>query len=118
MATGPGNPEENGRIRGGGKSSGKFWPEWFTFRHFVEFAADILRLRRSVAALERKSDELEAAVADLQLQQAVQAKEIDMLVRLVEASITERIELKAENAAYRIIIGMQRSRNSDENSEK
>lgn len=112
MPADPGKPQETGT------ASGKLWPRWFTFRRLVEFAKDFLILRRTVAALERKSEKHAAEVADLQLQQAVQAKQIDMLVRLVEASVAERIELKAENAAYCIITGMQRSRQSDENGEK
>jgi hypothetical protein len=98
----------------GGPRSGGFWPEWLTPKRFADFAVKIVRLTKSVDDLTRKNKELEAAVAELQRNQVAQSKEINILVRFVESAIHEGIEVKAENAAYRILSVMQRSQKPED----
>ena len=94
-----------------------FWPDWLSARRFLEFARKFYSLQTSVTRLGQDCQALRKHVATLQQQQAAQTRELALLVRVVETAINERIDIKAENAAYRILAGLQHLPKRDEKEE-
>jgi hypothetical protein len=57
-------------------------------------------------------------IAALQREQAVQGKQIEMLANFIQTSINERIDIKAENAAYRALASLRRLPEMGDDTEK
>jgi hypothetical protein len=71
-----------------------------------------LALRRSsidsAAAPNGDCESLRVEIEALKAEQEAQGRQIDLLIRFVENAISKEAELRAENAAYRILIDLQR----------
>jgi hypothetical protein len=112
----------SGPVAGGGspdnnppsKQVGRFFPDWLSFRRFAQAIREIWSLNESVAILKKDNEQFRFDIAVLQREQAAQGKQIEMLIRFIDTSISERIDMKAENAAYRILAGLQGQQKKDE----
>lgn len=103
---------------GGGRQNGSFWPEWLSFRRFARAVRQIWSLNESVAALKRDSQQMRADIAALQREQAAQGKQIEMLAGFVQSAINERIDVRAENAAYRILASLRHLPETGDDNER
>ena len=104
----PTRPPSKGASEESTKALSRVWPDWFSARRLIDFARRLYSLQSSVARLEEDCKTLRNDIAVLQQQQAAQSQQLEILARFVETAINERIDIKAENAAYRVLASLQR----------